>query len=107
MPAFATQPSWYDDIRPVCIARKPSVEQDDQALWRFRDALHLFIKMERVAPVLDDAARAKKWELNKCYSDRLVDEGGAAAARWTADLGAENTRRFFDEAFFGCACYAQ
>ena len=106
MPDFPVKSSWYDDIRPVCIAKAPSREQDETALWRFRDALDLFIKMERSAPMLDDAGRARKWELNKGYSDRLIDEGGVSTDRWTAALGAENVRRFFDEAFFGAAHYA-
>ena len=106
MPAFAVKPCWYDEIRPVCIAKAPSHEQDELALWRFRDALDLFIKMERFAAPLDDAGRARKWELNKGYSDRLIDEGGVATDRWTAALGADNVRRFFDEVFFGAAHYA-
>ena len=106
MPEFPTKSCWYDEIRPVCIARQPSREQDEDALWRFRDALDLFISMERRAPVLDDAGRVEKWRVNKAYSDRLIDEGGASTDRWTAALGAENTRRFFDEVFFGSANYA-
>ena len=106
MPDFATKQCWYDDMRPVCIAKTPGCDQDETALWRFRDALDLFIKMERCAPPLDDAGRARKWELNKSYCDRLVDEGGAATDRWVAALGAENARRFFHEAFFGSAHYA-
>ena len=106
MPAFDVRSSWYDDIRPVCIGKAPTRDQDEQALWRFRDALDLFVKMERSAPMLDDADRKRKWELNKAYSDRLVDDGGVAADRWTAALGAENVRRFFDEVFFGAANYA-
>ena len=105
MAPFTTKSCWYDDIRPVCIAKTPSREQDELALWRFRDALDLFIKMERMATPLDDAGRARKWELNKAYSDRLIDEGGVATDLWTAALGAEKTRRFFDEVFFGPANY--
>ena len=104
-PTFPTKSCWYDDIRPVCIAKAPSREQDEFALWRFRDALDLFIKMERSAPLLDDAERARKWELNKGYSDRLIDEGGVSTDRWTTALGADNVRRFFDEVFFGAAHY--
>ena len=104
-PTFPAKQCWYDDIRPVCIATAPDREQDEVALWRFRDALDMFIKMERAAPLLDEAGRARKWELNKGYSDRLVDEGGVSTDRWTAALGADNVRRFFDEVFFGAAHY--
>ena len=106
MPDYPIESRWYDDIRSVCIAKAPSRDQDELALWRFRDALDLFIKMERCASPLDDAERARKWELNKGYSDRLIDEGGVATSRWIAALGADTTRRFFDEVFFGSAHYS-
>ena len=106
MADFPVESRWYDDIRPVCIAKAPSRDQDELALWRFRDALDLFVKMERCAPPLDDADRARKWELNKGYSDRMVGEGGVATDRWISALGAENVSRFFDEVFFGSSHYA-
>lgn len=105
MPPFPTQPRWYDDIRPVCIAKAPSVEQDGLSLERFLAALDAFVQMEKAAPALSDADRARKWQKNKDYSDGLVDRGGVSTDLWTDALGAENVRRFFDEVFFGPACY--
>ena len=46
-----------------------------------------------------------KWQKNKEYADRLIDEGGVSTDLFTAALGAENTRRFFHEVFFGADCY--
>lgn len=106
MEDFQTRPCWYGDIRPVCIAKKPKHDQDDLALQRFLEALRLFVNMEQAATPLTGADLARKWELNKDYSDRLVDEGGVSTDLWVAAIGPENTRRFFDEVFFGPACYA-
>ena len=105
MPPFPTQPRWYDDIRPVCIAKAPSIDQDKQAIECFLEMLGLFVKMEQVAPALVDENRASKWRKNKGYSDALIDQGGVSTDLWTAALGAENVRRFFDEVFFGAANY--
>ncbi|MBQ3301057.1 MAG: hypothetical protein IJH04_02685 [Eggerthellaceae bacterium] len=105
MPEFPTQPRWYDKIRPVCIAKAPSCEQDDLSLERFLEALRLFVEMEQATPLLEGADLTAKWQLNKDYSDGLIDEGGVSTDMWTAALGAENVRRFFDEVFFGPACY--
>ena len=105
MPDFPVQPCWYDDIRPVCIAKAPSREQDELALRRFLEALELFIAAEREAPTLAGANLKRKWQLNKDYADRLIDEGGVSTDLFTEALGAENTRRFFDEVFFAPACY--
>ena len=105
MPDFPTRPCWYDAIRPVCIAKAPSTGQDDLAIQRFLDALDLFIGAEQAMPKLGDGDRKRKWRLNKGYADRLVDEGGVSTDLFTQALGAENTRRFFDEAFFAPVCY--
>ena len=105
MPDFPTRPCWYDDIRPVCIAKAPGAGQDDLAAGRFLDALDLFIDTERSMPALDDGDRMRKWQLNKDYADRLVDEGGVSTDLFTQALGAENTRRFFDEVFFAPSLY--
>ncbi|MBR0405427.1 MAG: hypothetical protein IJI68_09565 [Eggerthellaceae bacterium] len=106
MEDFQTRPCWYEDIRPVCIAKKPKYDQDDLALQRFLEALSLFVSMEQAAASLTGADLKRKWELSKGYSDRLIDEGGVSTDLWVAAIGPENTRRFFDEVFFGPACYA-
>ena len=105
MPDFPVQPCWYDDIRPVCIAKAPSRDQDELALKRFLEALQLFIDMEQSAQELSGDSLVRKWQLNKDYADRLIDEGGVSTDLFTEALGAENTRRFFDEVFFAPACY--
>jgi len=105
MPEFPTQPRWYDDIRPVCIAKAPNRDQDDASLQCFLEALGVFVQMEKAAPLLADEDHARKWQINKGYSDGLIDEGGVSTDLWTAALGAENVRRFFDEVFFGPTCY--
>ena len=105
MPDFPTRPCWYDDIRPVCIAKAPTREQDELALRRFLEALQLFMEIEQNAPALSGDDLKRKWQLNKDYADRLIDEGGVSTDLFTEALGAENTRRFFDEVFFAPARY--
>ena len=105
MPDFPTKPCWYDDIRPVCIAKAPAVDQDHLALSRFVEALELFMSMDQALPPLSAEDRAAKWSIMKDYSDRLIDEGGVSTDLFTQAIGPENTRRFFDEVFFGPDCY--
>ena len=107
MAEFPTQPRWYDDIRPVCIGKAPTLEQDELAIQRFCEELRVFVQMEQAAAPLVGDELAQKWQKNKGYSDALIDEGGVSTDMWTAALGAENVRRFFDEAFFGPACYKE
>ena len=105
MPDFPTRPCWYDDIRPVCIAKAPSQDQDELALTRSIEALGAYVSLAKSSPSLDVAGLESKWLLNKGYSDRLVDEGGVSTDLFTQAIGPEATRRFFDEVFFGPACY--
>ena len=105
MPDIPTRPAWYDDIRPVCHAKAPAADQDELAIERFLAFLQLFVDMEQASPALIGDALAEKWRKNKEYADRLIDEGGVSTDLFTAALGAENTRRFFHEVFFGADCY--
>ena len=95
MPDIPTRPAWYDDIRPVCHAKAPDVSQDELAIQRFLAFLQLFVDMEQASPLLDADDLKTKWQKNKAYADRLIDEGGVSTDLFTAALGAENTRRFF------------
>ena len=105
LPDFPTRSAWYDGIRPVCWAKTYAPEQDDFALERFLAFLDLFVSMEQAAPVLTGDALAEKWEKNKTYADQLIDAGGVSTDLFTEALGAENTRRFFHEVFFGAKWY--
>lgn len=105
MPDFPLQPCWYDDIRPVCHAKAYSPDQDELAIERFLEALQTFIDFAQTTPVLTGSDLQKKWQLNRDYADRLIDEGGVSTDLFTQAIGAENTRRFFHEVFFGPSWY--
>ena len=100
MPDFPTRPAWYDGIRPVCHAKAPDESQDELSIKLFLEFLRLFIDMEQASPLLGTDDLKRKWQKN-----RLIDEGGVSTDLFTAALGAENTRRFFHEVFFGADCY--
>lgn len=100
-----TRQAWYDSIRPVCHAKAPTKEQDQTAIRRFTEFLKLFIMMEQAAPALTGEELIEKWQKNKAYADRLIDEGGVSTDLFTEAIGAENTRRFFHEVFFGAGHY--
>jgi hypothetical protein len=105
MADFPTQPRWYDELRPVCLAKAFSPAQDQLAIERFLEALQVFIEFERATPALTGNDLRTKWQLNSDYANRLIDEGGVSTDLFTQAIGAENTRRFFHEVFFGPACY--
>jgi len=61
--------------------------------------------MEQAAAPLSGEDLTEKWKKNKAYADRLIDEGGVSTDLFKQALGAENTRRFFHEVFFGTEHY--
>ena len=100
-----TRTAWYDDIRPVCFARTHGPDKDEKAIQGFLDFLELFVKMEQDAKPLTSEELYVKWQKNKEYADKLIDAGGVSTDLFTQALGAENTRRFFHEVFFGADLY--
>lgn len=100
MPDKPVRACWYDDIRPLCVCKAPDAALDQEAIEGFLECLQLFIDAERRMPLLNDDARRAKWQATKAYSDGLIDEGGVSTDLFTAAIGAENTRRYFDEVFF-------
>ena len=44
-------------------------------------------------------------EKNHALIDNLIDQGGVSTDMFKQTLGAENTRRFFHEIFFGAENY--
>ena len=105
MQTIPTRPCWYDDIRPVCYAKAPTLEQDDASIQGFLGFLEEFIALEKKTPLLSGDDLVQKWKKNKDYADNLIDQGGVSTDLFTQALGAENTRRFFHEIFFGAENY--
>lgn len=105
MKDIPTRPCWYDDIRPVCYSKAPTTDQDSAAIKGFLNFLALFVRMEQAASPLTGDDLAVKWKKNREYADRLIDDGGVSTDLFTEALGAENTRRFFHEVFFGSENY--
>lgn len=100
-----TKRCWYDSIRPVCYAKAPTIDQDNLSVQRFLEFLQIFISMEKNQPYLNENELKKKWERNRAYADRLIDEGGVSTELFKKAFGAENTRRFFHQVFFGADWY--
>lgn len=105
LPDASVKSCWYDKIRPVCIAKTTTPEEDDEILEIFLENLRTWIAMERYTPFLTDYQYKLKWKKTKEYTDALVDEGGVSTDVFKTTLGAEKTRLFFDEVFFAPRIY--
>ena len=94
------QECWYDDIRPVLVAKEATPEDDDLIVRQFLANLETFIEMEKASPKLDKQALQAKWECNHEYARRLVDDGGVSTERFVESIGDEKTKEFYFSIFF-------
>lgn len=105
LPNMKVKECWYDDIRPVCIAKDTKPENDDEILEIFFGMLRTFIEMEKESAVLSEEEYGKKWEAVQNYTDGLVDNGGVSTDLFKAVIGPEKTKEFFNSVFFGPSLY--
>lgn len=101
LPDMKLKECWYDALKTVCIAKKTSVAQDNEMFSIFNENLHTFIEKEQETDILSDSDRRAKWEMTKDYVNKLIDIEGVSTNVFKNSIGAESTRRFFHEVFFG------
>lgn len=101
------QECWYDNIRPVLVAKEATPEEDDLIVRQFLANLETFIEMENESPELDKEARKAKWECNHEYARRLVDDGGVSTELFVKAIGEEKTKDFFFSVFFASDRYLE
>lgn len=101
------QECWYDNIRPVLVAKEATPEDDDLIVSQFLANLETFIEMEKASPELDKEARQAKWKCNYEYARRLVDDGGVSTELFVKAIGADKTKEFFFSIFFAPDMYRE
>ena len=99
-PDMPMRACWYDDIRPVLVAKQAAPGNDDLIIRQFLMNLETFIEMEKASPLLKGEALRGKWRCNHEYARRLVDDGGVSTELFVQSRGAERTKRFFYSVFF-------
>lgn len=93
-------PCWYDDIRPVVVAKNASYDDEDLVFDLFLKNLQTFIDMEKSYPELSGEHMRIKWEKNYEYARALVEDGGVSTKLFVESLGADETKEFFYSVFF-------
>jgi hypothetical protein len=106
LPDMELKECWYDSLKTVCTAKKISALQDDAILSAFTENVNLFIDMEHSSECLSENDMAIKWRITQDYTDRLVDSGGVSTNVFKNTLGADATKAFFNDVFFGVKKFA-
>ncbi len=106
LPDMELKECWYDSLKTVCTAKKVSASQDDAIFSIFTENLNLFIEMDHSSKGLSENEMEIKWRITQDYTDRLVDSGGVSTNVFKNTLGADATKDFFNNVFFGTKKFA-
>ena len=101
LPEMKLKECWYDSLKTVCIAKRTLITQDNDMFSIFNENLHTFIDTELKTSILSENDRKVKWQITKDYVDKLIDIDGVSTNVFKNTLGAETTRKFFHDVFFG------
>lgn len=99
------RPCWYDEIRPVVASYFAKPDQFEDVYKLFIKNLSTFIQMEKETPLLPEDQLQAKWDQNYRYARSLVEDGGVSTELFVKSLGADETKEFFYNIFFGPDLY--
>ena len=67
------------------------------------DSLKVYLEEAKDFPLLTDEQRSEKQTITVEYTDGLIEKGGISTDVFKNSLGDEETKKFFDQVFFGTA----
>ncbi|MBQ7933488.1 MAG: hypothetical protein IJ327_01690 [Lachnospiraceae bacterium] len=80
---------------------KPAADPDLQKM--LTESIKIYVAHAKKLPALSDRERADKLAITVEYTDGLIEKGGISTDVFKDQLGDEETKRFFDNIFFGTA----
>ncbi len=98
---FEVEPAWYEHLLTV-VSYKSATSKEDTDIQNFlRDSVAVYADHAKQLPSYTEEARAEKIALTIEYTDGLIERGGVSTDVFKQALGAEETKNFFDQVFFG------
>lgn len=98
-----TTPAWYQHLLTVTAYKGSDKKADPDVQQMLIDSLHVYLEHGKNFPTLTDEERAEKLAITVAYTDGLIEKGGISTDVFKKELGAEETKKFFDQVFFGTA----
>lgn len=96
-----TSPAWYQHLLTVTSYKAGSPEQDQDLEAMLVDSLKTYMEHSKQLPPLSEAAKADKISVTVEYTDGLIEKGGISTDVFKQQLGEAETKKFFDNVFFG------
>lgn len=96
-----TSETWYQDLLTVVSYKTGKSDMDEDLYGLLMDSMDAYIGQSKEFPVLSEDAKAEKKEITQEYTDGLIEKGGISTDVFKQELGEEETKKFFDNVFFG------
>jgi len=98
-----TTPAWYQHLLTVTTYKTGKVSADVDLEKMLVDSLHVYLDHSKQLPLLSDEDKSEKQAITLEYTDGLIEKGGISTDVFKKALGDEETKKFFDQVFFGTA----
>ncbi len=95
--------AWYDHLLTVTYYKGGGSDYDEDFKNMMVDSLSTYLKHANDLPKLSDNERSEKLRITLEYTDGLIEKGGISTDFFKDSLGDEETKKFFDNVFFGTA----
>jgi hypothetical protein len=98
-----TTPAWYQHLLTVTSYKGGDSKADKDLVAMLVDSLHVYLENGKTFPLLSEEEAAEKQRITVEYTDGLIEKGGISTDVFKKELGNEETKKFFDQVFFGTA----
>jgi len=95
--------AWYAHLLTVTSYKGGSFDADNDLKGMLVDSLSAYLAHAKQLPLLTEDEKAEKLTITVNYTDGLIEQGGISTDVFKKELGPEETKKFFDNIFFGTA----
>ena len=98
---FEAKAAWYEHLLTVDAYKSCTDKNDAEIEQMLIESLDAYIAHAKSLPLLSADEKAEKLAITLEYTNGLVDKGGVSTDVFKKELGVEETKKFFDQVFFG------
>ena len=97
----AMSTAWYDHLLTVSTCKGGTTDNDAELEEMLRKSVKAYVDHSKALPLLSEEERNEKIAITVEYTDGLIEKGGISTDVFKKELGNEETKKFFDNVFFG------
>lgn len=100
---IAASEAWYQHLLTVTVYKTGKADSDKDLEKMLVDSLAVYLKHSKQFLLLAAEEKDEKMAITMEYTDGLIEKGGISTDVFKKALGDEETKKFFDQVFFGTA----